>query len=69
MTCFIIVGIQGGFAGSLSTVSTFASETVGMFSALPKHGYAYIYSVGSLVAACIVSTLIYSIWLVNEEDD
>ena len=55
--------IKGGFAGCLSTVSTFAAEVVGLARALPRQAWAYYYSIGSLVLACILGIVTY-VWAV-----
>ena len=55
--------IKGGFAGSLSTVSTFAAEVVGLARSLPRYAWAYYYSIGSLLFACILGIVAYA-WAV-----
>jgi fluoride ion exporter CrcB/FEX len=52
--------IKGGFAGCLSTVSTFSAEVVGLARALPRRGWAYYYSIGSLLLACVLGTISYA---------
>lgn len=53
--------IKAGYAGSLSTVSTFAAETVGLFAALPRHYWGYYYSFGSMILAMILGVVVY-VW-------
>ena len=55
--------IKGGFAGSLSTVSTFAAEVVGLARSFPRYAWAYYYSIGSLLFACILGIVAYA-WAV-----
>ncbi|VEU35379.1 unnamed protein product [Pseudo-nitzschia multistriata] len=55
--------IQGGFAGSLSTVSTFATETVGLLQALPRAFWGYYYSFGSMLCAFVLGVASYA-WFV-----
>lgn len=55
--------IKGGFAGCLSTVSTFAAEVVGLARALPRHAWAYYYSIGSLLLTCFLGIVTY-VWAV-----
>lgn len=54
------VAMKTGFAGSLSTVSTFVAETEGLLRVLPQHLWGYYYSFGSLLLACIVGIIFYS---------
>jgi fluoride ion exporter CrcB/FEX len=56
--------IKVGFAGSLSTVSTFAAETDGLLKALPRYFWGYYYSFGSLVLGLILGLLSYG-WSVS----
>jgi len=58
-----MTAIKSGFAGSLSTVSTFAAETVGLFRALPRYFWGYYYSFGSIVVAAIVGVAAY-VWAI-----
>uniref|UniRef100_A0A7S4VXX3 Fluoride ion transporter CrcB n=1 Tax=Ditylum brightwellii TaxID=49249 RepID=A0A7S4VXX3_9STRA len=55
--------LRTGFAGSLSTVSTFAAETHGLMRLLPRKLYGYYYSIGSLVLACILGVASY-VWAI-----
>jgi fluoride ion exporter CrcB/FEX len=55
--------ISSGFAGSLSTVSTLAAESVALLQALPQHAYGFYYTVGSLVSAGILGVICY-VWAV-----
>jgi fluoride ion exporter CrcB/FEX len=52
--------IQVGYAGSLSTVSTFATETTGLLRALPRAFWGYYYSFGSLICAFVLGFISYS---------
>lgn len=53
--------IKAGYAGSLSTVSTFVAETVGLFTALPRHNWGYYYSFGTMVLSLILGAVVY-VW-------
>ena len=55
--------IKAGFAGCLSTVSTFAAEVTGLARTLPRHSWAYYYSIGSIVLACVLGIISY-VWAV-----
>lgn len=50
-----VAAIKFGFAGCLSTVSTFVVEVVGLMKALPQHAYGYYYSLLSLGLAAILA--------------
>jgi fluoride ion exporter CrcB/FEX len=56
--------IKVGFAGSLSTVSTFVAETDGLLKALPRYFWGYYYSFGSLLLGLILGLLSYG-WSVS----
>eukprot|EP00978_Attheya_sp_CCMP212_P003175 scaffold6581_cov57-Attheya_sp.AAC.3 len=56
--------MKGGFAGCLSTVSTFVTETVGLMRALPRHFWGYYYCLGSLLTACIIGVVSY-VWAIK----
>jgi fluoride ion exporter CrcB/FEX len=56
--------MKGGFAGCLSTVSTFITETVGLMRALPRHFWGYYYCLGSLSTACIIGVVSY-VWAIR----
>ena len=58
-----INAIKSGFAGCLSTVSTFAAETAGLMRALPRHAWGYYYAFGSLLSACVLGVCSY-VWAV-----
>lgn len=64
----MLKGVQTGFAGCLSTVSTFAAETTGLMSALPKNAWCYKYSFGSLGLCCLISVAIFAMFSQGEED-
>jgi fluoride ion exporter CrcB/FEX len=51
--------IKVGFAGSLSTMSTFAAETVGLFRALPRYFWGWYYAFGTLVLGLLFGVLSY----------
>mmetsp|Transcript_4795 Transcript_4795/g.6537 ORF Transcript_4795/g.6537 Transcript_4795/m.6537 type:complete len:253 (-) Transcript_4795:317-1075(-) len=51
--------LKTGFAGCLSTVSTYAAETTKLMELLPRQSYGYYYSIGSLILGCIVGVLSY----------
>ncbi len=51
--------IKVGFAGSLSTVSTFAAETIGLLRALPRHYWGWYYSFGTLLFGLVLGILSY----------
>jgi len=55
--------MKGGFAGCLSTVSTFATEVIGLARTLPRHSWAYYYSIGSILLACLLGIIAY-VWAV-----
>jgi fluoride ion exporter CrcB/FEX len=55
--------VKTGFAGSLSTVSTYIAETEGLLRALPRHAWGYYYSFGSILLACLVGIIFY-LWAV-----
>ena len=55
--------IKGGFAGCLSTVSSFVAEVEGLSRALPQHAWTYYYALGSLSLACVLGICSY-IWAV-----
>jgi fluoride ion exporter CrcB/FEX len=55
--------ILSGFAGSLSTVSTFVVEIVELLRSLPQHARGYYYLMGSLVSALILG-VICNLWAV-----
>ena len=52
--------IKAGYAGSLSTVSTFAAESVGLFRALPRYWWGYYYISLSLFLAIIFGLVAYT---------
>lgn len=56
----LVVGMKTGVAGSLSTVSSFAKETVNLATVYPTHAKAYIYSTGTLTASMLIGLIIYS---------
>jgi len=56
----LVVGMKTGLAGSLSTVSSFAKETVDLATIHPTHAKAYIYSGGTIVVAMFLGLIIYS---------
>jgi fluoride ion exporter CrcB/FEX len=53
-------GMKTGFAGNLSTVSTFAKEIVLMFDE-DRVGFAFSYAMVTIIAASLVSLLIYKL--------
>jgi fluoride ion exporter CrcB/FEX len=55
----LIYAIKVGFAGNLSTVSTFAKEVV-LLSEKSNTGPAYFYAAISMVTCCLVSVVLYS---------
>ena len=55
--------IKGGFAGCLSTVSTFITESSGLMRALPRHAWGYYYCYGTMTLACICGVCSY-VWAV-----
>jgi fluoride ion exporter CrcB/FEX len=56
----ILYAIKTGFAGSLSTVSSFVAEGYTLQTTYPHHAKPYYYMVGSLVAACAFSLVVYA---------
>mmetsp|Transcript_61140 Transcript_61140/g.149668 ORF Transcript_61140/g.149668 Transcript_61140/m.149668 type:complete len:473 (+) Transcript_61140:678-2096(+) len=52
--------IKTGYAGSLSTVSTFAAESVGLFRALPRYWWGYYYIALSLMLAIVFGLVSYA---------
>jgi len=58
-----IEAIQFGFAGCLSTVSTFVVEVESLMQALPQHAYGYYYSLLSLGSAAVLGIVCY-LWAV-----
>jgi fluoride ion exporter CrcB/FEX len=56
----ILDGIKLGFAGNLSTVSTFVKEIVHLSETEQAMPAAHIYAVGTLVISCSVSLIIYT---------
>lgn len=55
--------LKGGFAGCLSTVSTFITECSGLMRALPRQAWGYYYCAGSMILACILGVCSY-VWAV-----
>mmetsp|Transcript_6577 Transcript_6577/g.10044 ORF Transcript_6577/g.10044 Transcript_6577/m.10044 type:complete len:532 (-) Transcript_6577:488-2083(-) len=53
--------LKTGYAGCLSTVSTLAAETVGLFQMLPRFAYGYYYAIGSILVAATLGIL-SSVW-------
>jgi fluoride ion exporter CrcB/FEX len=51
--------IKTGFAGCMSTVSTFVVEANVLQKSFPHHAKAHYYMVGTLTLACIVGLIIY----------
>lgn len=52
--------VKVGFAGSLTTVSTFVAEVHGFSSKQQTQDRAYIYMVISIVTSCVLSMIIYA---------
>mmetsp|Transcript_12398 Transcript_12398/g.27863 ORF Transcript_12398/g.27863 Transcript_12398/m.27863 type:complete len:409 (+) Transcript_12398:486-1712(+) len=59
----VVRAIQVGYAGSFSTVSTFATETTGLLRALPRAFWGYYYGFGSLACALLLGVISYA-WAV-----
>lgn len=59
-TVALISGIRVGFAGSLSTVSTFVKELVHLANHFPLQAKAYYYGSASVMFAMLLSLLAYS---------
>jgi fluoride ion exporter CrcB/FEX len=59
----IVAAIKSGFAGSLSTVSTFVVESVSLLQSLPQCAVGYYYSVGTLVSAALLGVVCY-VWAI-----
>lgn len=57
----VLIGIKTGFAGCLSTVSTFVDEIDSLSCKYPLHAKPYIYAVGTVLSACLSSLCIYSL--------
>jgi fluoride ion exporter CrcB/FEX len=55
--------IKVGFAGSMSTVSTFAAETIGLFRALPRFFWGWYYSFGTLALGLALGIMSY-VWAI-----
>jgi len=55
--------IKTGFAGSLSTMSTYVSETAALNKALPQHAWGYYYAIGTLILSCTLGVVSY-VWAV-----
>jgi fluoride ion exporter CrcB/FEX len=53
------IAIKVGFAGSMSTVSTFAAETIGLFRALPRYFWGWYYSLGTLALSLTLGIMGY----------
>lgn len=64
----VLYAIKFGYAGSFSTVSTFAAETTGLFRALPRYFWGYYYSFGSLFCAMVLGVISY-VWSVVPKED
>eukprot|EP00536_Pseudo-nitzschia_multiseries_P007831 jgi/Psemu1/287390/fgenesh1_pg.189_\ len=60
LTVIVATAIQVGYAGSCSTVSTFATETVGLLRALPRAFWGYYYAFGTFVQE---SVLLFDLFL------
>ena len=60
----VLLSIQGGFAGCLSTVSTYAVEVGTLISRIPKSFAAYAYILISCVGATLLGVGIFawSVW-------
>jgi fluoride ion exporter CrcB/FEX len=56
----LLVGMKAGVAGSLSTVSSFAKETVNLATSYPNHAKSYIYSTGTIIVSMLLGLAIYS---------
>lgn len=56
----LMVGVKTGAAGALSTVSSFAKETVNLAALHPTHAKAYLYSAGTITASMLLGLAIYS---------
>mmetsp|Transcript_25687 Transcript_25687/g.34074 ORF Transcript_25687/g.34074 Transcript_25687/m.34074 type:complete len:423 (+) Transcript_25687:729-1997(+) len=52
--------MQVGFAGSLSTVSTFVKEIVDISKKYPSHAKSCYYGIGTIVCCCLLGLSIYS---------
>jgi fluoride ion exporter CrcB/FEX len=55
-----ISALKSGFAGSLSTVSTFVVESAALLQSLPQHALGYYYSVGTIVSAALLGIICYA---------
>ena len=55
-----VAALKSGFAGSLSTVSTFVVESVALLQSLPQHAFGYYYSVGTIVSAALLGIICYA---------
>jgi len=51
-------GVKSGFAGNLSTVSSFVKEII-ILSEKNEVGAAYLYATGSAIICCLVGLLVY----------
>ncbi len=57
---FVLSGLRSGFAGSLSTVSTYVKEIVQIIEKSPGKIHAYLYAIGSIIVCATLSLCIYS---------
>lgn len=55
-----ISALKSGFAGSLSTVSTFVVESAALLQSVPQHALGYYYSVGTIVSAALLGIICYA---------
>ena len=56
----VLYAIKTGFAGSMSTVSTFVAEGHQLQATYPHHAKAFYYMIGSLLMACGFGLVFYS---------
>ena len=59
-TSQVLYALKTGFAGSMSTVSTFAVEGNLLQQTYRHHAKAYYYMLGTIVTACILGLVMYS---------
>jgi len=56
---YLLAAVKTGFAGSLSTVSTFVAEVHSLNTKYPHRAVGFVYAFGSLFLACIIGLMIY----------